>query len=71
MFNKGFFEYGVPRAILKFRQGFGRFIRSQKDRGVMLALDNRALQYCRMMRKKVPLAEILGKVKAWMEAAKM
>jgi DNA polymerase-3 subunit epsilon/ATP-dependent DNA helicase DinG len=43
MFDNGFYQYSVPRAILKFRQGFGRLIRSKKDYGVMIVLDNRVL----------------------------
>jgi len=36
-----FIEYSVPEAVLKFKQGFGRLIRSKKDRGVVLFMDNR------------------------------
>jgi len=28
----------VPQAILKFKQGFGRLIRSRNDRGVVVML---------------------------------
>jgi ATP-dependent DNA helicase DinG len=38
-----FSEYSVPEAILKFRQGVGRLIRSKKDRGMCVILDNRVL----------------------------
>jgi ATP-dependent DNA helicase DinG len=36
-----FGQYAVPDAILRFRQGFGRLIRSQTDRGVVVVLDRR------------------------------
>jgi ATP-dependent DNA helicase DinG len=36
-----FGEYSVPTAILQLRQGFGRLIRSQEDRGVVAILDTR------------------------------
>jgi len=36
-----FNEYTLPRAILKFRQGFGRLIRSRTDWGVVAVLDPR------------------------------
>lgn len=36
-----FSQYQLPQAILKFRQGFGRLIRSQRDRGMVLVLDSR------------------------------
>jgi ATP-dependent DNA helicase DinG len=36
-----FLEYSVPEAVIKFKQGFGRLIRSRNDTGVALFLDNR------------------------------
>jgi ATP-dependent DNA helicase DinG len=42
-FEDPFGEYQVPEAILKFRQGFGRLIRSASDRGVVAILDRRVL----------------------------
>lgn len=39
--QNAFAHYQMPQAILKFRQGFGRLIRSQRDRGLVLVLDSR------------------------------
>ena len=39
--DEAFPKYAVPQAILKFRQGFGRLIRSSTDRGVAIVLDSR------------------------------
>jgi ATP-dependent DNA helicase DinG len=36
-----FFEYSLPQAIVKFKQGFGRLIRTQEDRGCVICLDTR------------------------------
>ena len=36
-----FFSYLVPKAIIRFRQGFGRLIRSKKDRGLVVVFDRR------------------------------
>jgi ATP-dependent DNA helicase DinG len=36
-----FTEYSLPEAILKLRQGVGRLIRTKKDRGIIVILDNR------------------------------
>ena len=36
-----FMRYSVPEAIIKFKQGFGRLIRSKNDKGIALFLDNR------------------------------
>ncbi len=36
-----FIEYQVPQAIMMFKQGFGRLIRTKRDRGVVAVLDPR------------------------------
>lgn len=41
LFDDPFNQYMVPQAILKFKQGFGRLIRSWSDRGVVVVLDRR------------------------------
>jgi len=46
MENRGinsFLEYTVPTAVLKFKQGFGRLIRTRTDRGAVLVLDKRII----------------------------
>lgn len=40
-FEDPFREYSVPETVLRFRQGFGRLIRSRTDRGVVVVLDKR------------------------------
>ena len=40
-FENPFSEYTLPEAILRFRQGFGRLIRTQSDRGIVAVLDRR------------------------------
>lgn len=42
-FENPFEEYYLPEAILRFRQGFGRLIRSQEDFGVVAVLDKRII----------------------------
>jgi DNA polymerase-3 subunit epsilon/ATP-dependent DNA helicase DinG len=42
-FEDPFYQFAVPEAILRFRQGFGRLIRTQSDRGVVAILDQRVL----------------------------
>jgi DNA polymerase-3 subunit epsilon/ATP-dependent DNA helicase DinG len=42
-FEDPFNEYQLPEAILAFRQGFGRLIRTKTDRGVVVVLDKRLL----------------------------
>jgi ATP-dependent DNA helicase DinG len=36
-----FRDYQLPEAVIKLRQGFGRLIRSQRDRGIVVILDPR------------------------------
>jgi ATP-dependent DNA helicase DinG len=38
-----FNEFSLPEAILKFRQGIGRLIRTKTDTGIVVVLDNRIL----------------------------
>jgi len=38
-----FRDYSLPEAILKFRQGVGRLIRSSRDKGILVILDSRVL----------------------------
>jgi ATP-dependent DNA helicase DinG len=51
--GKPFYEYSLPRAVLKFKQGFGRLIRSKTDRGRIIICDERidTRTYGRMFRK--------------------
>ncbi len=41
LYDDPFNEYMVPRAVLRFKQGFGRLIRSWSDRGAVVILDRR------------------------------
>jgi len=38
-----FFDYQLPSAIIKFKQGFGRLIRSTTDTGIVVVLDSRII----------------------------
>lgn len=42
-FEDAFFEYSIPEAVLRFRQGFGRLIRRKSDEGIVVVLDKRVL----------------------------
>ena len=43
LYGSAFFAYSVPEAVIKFRQGIGRLIRSASDRGALVVLDNRII----------------------------
>ena len=42
-YESPFDQYMVPEAILRFRQGFGRLIRTRSDRGIVAIFDRRLL----------------------------
>ncbi len=56
MYEDSFHEYYLPEAILKFRQGFGRLIRSQSDHGIVAIFDKRVMtkQYGRLFIESLP-----------------
>ncbi len=41
--GNSFSEFSLPEAVLKFRQGVGRLIRTKTDTGIIVVLDNRVL----------------------------
>lgn len=42
--GSSFFDYSLPQAIVKFKQGFGRLIRNKDDRGCVICLDPRLVK---------------------------
>ncbi len=56
-----FFEYQLPEAVIRFKQGFGRLIRSQKDTGMVVVLDHRIVTkgYGRQFIQALPDIEII------------
>jgi ATP-dependent DNA helicase DinG len=51
-----FNEFSLPEAVLRFRQGVGRLIRTKSDRGIVAVLDNRILakRYGRAFLEAIP-----------------
>ncbi|MBI5411871.1 hypothetical protein HZA43_01700 [Candidatus Peregrinibacteria bacterium] len=76
-FSNGFYQYTMPRAILRFKQGFGRLIRSKKDVGIMIMLDSALTKkdYGQFFLKSLPnvpvekikCAEIPALIKEWLK----
>jgi ATP-dependent DNA helicase DinG len=58
--GNSFMEYSLPEAILKLRQGIGRLIRSRRDTGFVVLLDNRILtkRYGNAFLKALPDAPV-------------
>ncbi|MCH7613271.1 MAG: hypothetical protein IIB45_07930 [Candidatus Marinimicrobia bacterium] len=42
--RNAFMEFSVPEAVVRFRQGFGRLIRTIEDEGLFIVMDERVVQ---------------------------
>ena len=58
--GSSFAEFVLPLAALKLKQGFGRLVRSRKDRGAILILDDRVVRksYGAYLRESLPPAPL-------------
>ena len=75
--KNSFAAYSLPQAVLKFRQGCGRLIRSMDDWGTIIILDKRVLtkgygkDFINSLPKqpiiRKPLAEVCEKLSIWMQ----
>lgn len=73
-----FYDYSLPQAVLRFKQGFGRLIRRQDDAGVVVVLDSRlADPNCRYGKHFLeslpgprltvaPQSQLLAEIGAWL-----
>ena len=54
--GSSFRDYALPEAVVRFRQGFGRLIRTKSDRGVVVISDPRIVtkNYGATFRKSIP-----------------
>ena len=71
-FENSFVDYSVPEAVLRFRQGFGRLIRTRSDRGVVVVFDRRVVskRYGRLFLESLPGCRVQrGKLSLLPEAA--
>ena len=53
--GSSFRDYMIPEAVIKFRQGFGRLVRTKQDRGVVIVADRRIVSknYGAIFRKSI------------------
>ena len=53
--GSSFRDYMIPEAVIKFRQGFGRLVRTKSDRGVVIVTDRRIVSknYGAIFRKSI------------------
>jgi len=61
LFEDPFNQYAVPQSVLRFRQGFGRLIRGELDKGVAVVLDQRILSrpYGKVFLESIPKCTVL------------
>jgi len=53
----GFRHFSLPQAVIRFKQGFGRLIRTMQDRGAVVVLDHRLItrRYGKQFLNSLPL----------------
>ncbi|MGI6066136.1 MAG: helicase C-terminal domain-containing protein [Bacillota bacterium] len=76
MNKDGFYHYSLPQAIIRFKQGFGRLIRSGTDYGVVCILDKRIYEkrYGELFIRSLPglkmdimkTEELAGTIEKWL-----
>ncbi|WCN36672.1 ATP-dependent DNA helicase DinG [Aneurinibacillus uraniidurans] len=61
--KNAFMQLSVPQAVIRFKQGFGRLIRTSTDRGVVLVYDRRIVEarYGRLFLQSLPETTVLTK----------
>lgn len=75
--KNAFMQLSVPQAVIRFKQGFGRLIRTSTDRGVVLVYDRRIVEarYGRLFLQSLPettiltkpTTELLGDITDWLD----
>ncbi|AGA69549.1 DnaQ family exonuclease/DinG family helicase, putative [Desulfitobacterium dichloroeliminans LMG P-21439] len=75
--KNAFYEFLLPEAVLRFKQGFGRLIRSKSDRGLVILCDNRVIEkrYGRIFLNSLPVkthvrcneTQILDHIDNWLD----
>lgn len=51
-----FMKYSVPQAVIQFKQGFGRLVRTENDKGIVVVYDTRVIdtQYGKYFLRSLP-----------------
>ena len=72
-----FSEYSLPEAVLRFKQGFGRLIRTKSDKGIIIVFDRRIVttKYGRAFLQSIPkisikkqkIEEIVETIHDWLQ----
>jgi ATP-dependent DNA helicase DinG len=62
--RRWFEDYALPQAVIRIKQGFGRLIRTQTDRGVVAILDPRLRTrgYGRQIINSLPPVQVIHRL---------
>ena len=71
-----FYDYSLPEAVLRFKQGFGRLIRTNHDKGLVVIFDRRIVstRYGKAFLDSIPkikanemdISQLTGLIKHWL-----
>jgi ATP-dependent DNA helicase DinG len=71
-----FMKLSVPQAVIRFKQGFGRLVRTAKDKGIVIIYDTRVIDttYGKYFLyslpgpkiEHMPTSQLVGRIKQWM-----
>ncbi|NHN28684.1 ATP-dependent DNA helicase DinG [Paenibacillus agricola] len=71
-----FMKLSVPQAVIRFKQGFGRLVRTTKDKGIVIIYDTRVIDtsYGKYFLyslpgpkiEHMPTTQLVGRIKQWM-----
>ncbi len=74
-----FMKLSIPQAVIKFKQGFGRLVRTTQDRGIVLIYDTRVIDtyYGKYFLYSLPgpkiehmhLEQIVPRIREWLSAS--
>lgn len=75
-----FMKLSVPQAVIRFKQGFGRLVRTSQDRGIVIVYDTRILEsyYGKYFlyslpgpkMEHMPLGQMVPRISEWLDAGK-
>lgn len=60
--DKGFEKVYIPEMLIKLKQGVGRLIRSESDKGIVCILDSRLPKYEKVVKNTLPIKNITSSI---------
>ncbi len=63
LYENGFAKVYIPEMLIKLKQGVGRLIRSETDKGIVCILDSRMDKYKKSIREAIPIKNFVYNIK--------